>query len=1014
MQQKLTFGFSTNKVDQVKPNQRITFAELRDIITNRTSCPPQYDELQALAVDQYVNGSKLARAKLLQKKRMLPWVTLQGFCPTHHNDATLQFNGCLQIDWDIKTPDGQSRALKFLQKIKNLQPVGVMFAGISPSTFGVKILMTTTAKDKSQHKAAATQAIKYLADLFQMDESEFDPCSKTLSQPCFIPYERTPGQHFWQPDATKFDVCFLSTKVDDQRPTFKPFEIHDSANDVRSAVEFLQGSGKAWTANGRHDYLSVMVACKSLFSDGESVAWNILENCGQWIESTTRKQWASQWKSAKTNPRERGGVLFKLAYAAGWESPQQQAKRERLEAKQRIDQERKAAPLQKAVEVQPAPDLNNLIAQPGEYLAGVLQRHGLPLDSIIGRYVVSPTGSGKTSLIGEIVKRYPDRKVLVILPTNALINRVCERHPDAVKFVGGVRKLDGTERFIVSTANSFPALSSRINLREWDVFFDEAHGFTADTARGYKLKCLRRFHAIAKDLAKSITYLTGSDLYNFHPDFLKLQRLQITAPARVSKSATLIDANHVLATAVQSVRASVEAGRVPVMLLNDKYLKLAEVTRSLSDLSLAILNSERKEDDIFKQITKTGAIPAEVDAIITTSVFREGNDLYDGRAFDFFVVGQHHSSAIEQLSARARNASEVQVHIIRHDQRKTNSRQFDPIKYADYVANNAQALCNEQNNLSPHDDTSALFFERNLRRAIQYTPVEADQDGRLQVDYFGVNNEVFQAETAHEYKNDAYLISNLQKYGFSVDATIDTSDLQHDSELKEGIKEARGKCKEEKAAAHLAAVETLQKAINPDTLIRLAENAGKVPKAYKFAKDLHKEFGIPLRAAADLLPEVDSPKKFALLKNQITVDCLRENDTYLKSGRIVGLIIQKIDQVFKDGITTSAAELRRMLYQCLSLDKSINLDFLSPDELDKMEVVTANRKAVAILRMFFDVQHSGRDSKRVAKRVHEFTLTPLLKHSFMDTITSEQKTNVEFVARVERSFTGAIIEDAPF
>jgi hypothetical protein len=78
MQQKLTFGFSTNKVDQVKPNQRITFAELRDIITNRTSCPPQYDELQALAVDQYVNGSKLARAKLLQKKRMLPWVTLQG------------------------------------------------------------------------------------------------------------------------------------------------------------------------------------------------------------------------------------------------------------------------------------------------------------------------------------------------------------------------------------------------------------------------------------------------------------------------------------------------------------------------------------------------------------------------------------------------------------------------------------------------------------------------------------------------------------------------------------------------------------------------------------------------------------------------------------------------------------------------------------------------------------------------------------------------------------------------
>ena len=277
-----------------------------------------------------------------------------------------------------------------------------------------------------------------------------------------------------------------------------------------------------------------------------------------------------------------------------------------------------------------------------------------------------------------------------------------------------------------------------------------------------------------------------------------------------------------------------------------------------------------------------------------------------------------------------------------------------------------------------------------------------------------MNNDVFLAETAHEYQCDSYLISNLQTYGFSVDATIDTSDLQHDSELQEGIKEAREMCKEEKKAAHLAAIETLQKSINPANEIRQAENADRVPKAYKFTKDLVDTFGIPIRTAVDLLPDVDTPKKFALLRSQIAVDLLRENDAYLKSGRIVALLILKIDQMFKDGITTSAAELRRMLYQCLSLDRSINLDFLSPDESDKMEVVTANRKAIAILRMFFDVQHSGRDSKRVVKRVHEFTLTPLLKHSFMDTIPTEQKTNVEFVARVERSFSGAIIEDAPF
>ena len=1010
MQKELTFGFSTNRVDEIKPNKRITFAELRDIITNRTSCPSQYDELPALAEAWYIHGDESAKALLLQEKKLMPWVLLQGFCAKHHNDATLEPNGCLQIDWDIKTPDGQSRALGMLQKIKNLQPVGVLFAGLSPSTFGVKILFTTTATEVGQYKTAAAQAIKYLAGLLQMEESGFDPCSKTLSQPCFIPYERTLGQHYWQPDATKFDVCFLPTVVEDQRPTFKPFEIHSSADDVRLAVEYLQGTGKAWNANGRQDYLSVMIACKSLFSDGEQVAWNILSNCGQWLESTTRAQWAKQWAGIKKNSSESGKFLLKLAYAAGWESPQQRAAREWKEAKAQRDRGRKEQPLQKSANPI-STDLNNLCALPGEYLADVLQRHGLHLDSIIGKRVTSPTGSGKTTLVAEIVKQYQDKKIILIVPTIALVNRVCERHPDAVRFVGGIRKLEGNERFIVTTANSFPALHTRINLKDWEVFFDESHGFTSDTSRGYKLKTLRRFHAIVK-AAKSVTYLTGSDLYSFHPDFQKLERLTVTAPARIQKAATLIDAGHVLASAVAKVRESVNAGRFPVLLLNDKFLKLAEVKHSLKDLSLAILNSETKEDALFQQITKTGAIPAGVQAIVTTSVFEAGNDIHDGRAFDFIVVGAHHSSAVEQLSARARNAASVQVQIIRHDQRKTNNKPFDPVKSAQFIENKAQILCNEYNNRTDFDDGTYIVFERIVGNAIQHSPVVEDQDGRLQIDFFGLNNEVFLAETMHEYQCDAYLISSLQKYGFSVDATIDTSDLQHDSELQAGIKEAREICKAEKQAAHLEAVETLQKAINPATLILQAENAGKVPKAYKFAKDLQKEFGIPIRQAVDLLPDVDSPKKFALLKSQIAVDFLRSNDTYLKSGRIVGLIIQKIDQVFHDGMTTSAAELRRMLYQCLSLNKAIDLNFLSPDESDKLEVVTANRKAIAILRMFFDIQHSGRDSKRVAKRVHEFTLS--IKHSFVDTIPTEQKTNVDFGARVERSFLGAILEDAPF
>ena len=104
--------------------------------------------------------------------------------------------------------------------------------------------------------------------------------------------------------------------------------------------------------------------------------------------------------------------------------------------------------------------------------------------------------------------------------------------------------------------------------------------------------------------------------------------------------------------------------------------------------------------------------------------------------------------------------------------------------------------------------------------------------------------------------------------------------------------------------------------------------------------------------------------------------------------------------------------IRDRLYDCLSLDRSINLDFLRPNPDSKQDTITANRKAVALLRMFFDVEHSGRDTKRMCHRNKKYTLS--IKHSFSDTIPTEQKTNVDFGVRVERSFMGALIEDAPF
>ena len=201
MQQRLTFAFSTDRVDEKDPNKRtpnqqITIEDLRAIVTNRTYCRPSYDVLPTLAAAWYESGDKSAFDQFNRLKKDQPWITMSGFCPIGHENSTLQYNGCIQVDIDLKFSGGDKKALDILQKIKALQPIGVLFAGISGSTYGVKILFSTTAINVDQHKTASDQAIKYLAGLLQIEEKYFDNLG--ASQPCFVPYERT-IQHYFRP-----------------------------------------------------------------------------------------------------------------------------------------------------------------------------------------------------------------------------------------------------------------------------------------------------------------------------------------------------------------------------------------------------------------------------------------------------------------------------------------------------------------------------------------------------------------------------------------------------------------------------------------------------------------------------------------------------------------------------------------------------------------------------------------------------------------------------------------------
>jgi hypothetical protein len=941
MIENLTFSYSTDSVEtpaqRAKPNRRITFPDLQRIVTSR-SFPASYLDLPDLARRAYRDGDKQAADLLRTLKKDLPYFLASGFCPVHHNNETLQYNGVLQIDVDFKTADGDQQAADLLARVRHLQPTGVLLATLSPSTFGVKILLATDNTDKDRHREALAAGVEYLAELLAIDRKKIDTLG--ASQPVYVPFERTPGQAYFNEQA---DVLRLEFK---QQRNDATAAIQYDSDTVLQAAQFLIAH-QISVADCYDEYLKITAACKNAFGDdGLQIATDLLNNSAAFRSSNFSKK-----IKAKFNGLRRSGGKQISGATIVWHAQKNGF----------------------------TPDVVRnrtvLTARDGEYLTDVLDRHEIPLQDVCGKYIVSPTGSGKTTMVAEFARRYPQRRVILVLPLTATIRQFCADHPHAVKFTGGAqnRQISGDERLLVTTIQSFPALATRLDVRQFDVFFDEAHALTADASPAYKLRDLQKFLPAAKQ-AHTFTQMTGTPLYNFDPAQRDVERLEIRQRARIRKTAHWYNCDNILPKAVAMIRRSVEAGRLPFLLLNDKKLKLAEIETALQDVKLVRLNADRKDDPAFLAIATTGQIPADQQAIVTTTVLREGSSIYDARQVDFFIVGQHHSSTIQQITARCRTAQSVDVHLLKSKNRTPKDRSsFSPFRLAKLYERRAQQLCDEYNNRQPHDDEQALYYEHHLRAAIQTDPVLNDSDGRLQIDYLHLNNMVYQNETNAEHHDDRLQALNLRQYGFKIYGEhveyytgsmvlVRTVSAKHDPETAAAVKQARAQRKAEIKKAHHDALNALQNAISPAVVIRQAEQAGRVPAAYQWAKRLADKYGIGYADAIELLRDADTAKKYRLLENRICAERLRINKPYMNSGRLLAIQILALADRFRIGkqYQYTADDLRLALAEILALDKSVHIENWRPDPRDTDAVEKANRKAIALLRVFFDVERSGR------------------------------------------------------
>lgn len=906
MNQLLEFTFSgllnkvTDSPKKCEPNTKINLDSLVRIIKSEPPC--DFTKVRELTANSVQDGLQWTEIKTATKpfKEALPWFIFSGWCQTHHNNKNLSYNGCIQVDIDFKHTGGNQRAEIVKTQIKNL-PFTTL-AAISPSGFGVKALVKTTNENIEYHKEAATQVIKAISKALDIEVNYFD--SLGASQPCFVPYDK---EAYYNPGATIFEVHEQSGNLTD----FESVAVNINESDaIKFAERFAEQNGYPLLEGSKHMHLTYFSIAANLLGLEENEVWGYAENKRIKVES-----------NCISYPYE----TYRNSFGTwNW----------RLKQNKRND--------------------NRVVihGQPGQKLSDILN----PVD-IIGKSVVAPTGSGKTFLVAQ----YPGRKVIVC-PTIALVQNVCKEYE--AHQIGGehTKKIDFEAAkdmdFIACTYASFRKLSTFLWEYKDDIsiFIDEAHNFSASTSKAFQLKQLSEVLQLAKDF-KSITTLTGTEIFNAHP-FIEALPVIEARIGRPQKECYFVDGRDTIFTTAEAVKRSISKGRFPIVLFDNTGENLSTLKSYLSDIDgLRYFNSHKKQDSDFQQITQTGKIRDGVTGIITTSVLKEGNNIYNEKDFDIIILGSFHSATIEQISNRPRRAKSIQITVIRSSKRQTSDRWFNPSKYADFIKRNALEACKELNTKDALCDNEILYQEFKARQSIQTLPIQLNEDDetpQYKVDYLLLSNFVFIKQQMIENRNDELMKRNLSKYGIKVfdqvqELKIEANQLQ---------RTAAAVCREQQKTKELEQYNMELDNLANDTMP--AEYCDRMLKLYsktlskaqkKALKWFSTLYGITFNTDETIkeLRQIEGKQaRFVLLLKRLRIAQLENNSDYMQTNRKFVLVMKAIRATFKDGEILESEQIKERLINCLSLDKSFNTEIFEQEE--------RNTKVLRALRVFFEVK----------------------------------------------------------
>lgn len=692
---KNIFSIYTN-VGETSSNNTISLDELVEIIQQPNDL---VKKIRALSPSYVATGDKALKKSLGNLKSGLPYITAAGTFSERKNSGLIDYSGVVQLDVDIKHPDGFRLAHEVKGQLSKLPYVSLAF--ISPSGCGVKALAHTTNTNPDHHANAVEQLCAIIEELIadvvapvagKIKGKIVDTCGKALSQPLYL--------------SSDPDVYF--------NPSFEPWcFVYVEPKTELKTIKSWSGDIPERSNSHQEKILTRFVNRKKLIPGTENAPKLIgfANSVGIDREVLRNFMLAETW--AFDDVERIDYIYNKYSEQHG-----------QLAGEKIVE-----SPVPVVMEVLNAEiEQKNFTLEKGEYLSQKLDGRTITRNT----HIVAPTGSGKTHL-------QFDGPQCWVFPTTSLCWQFFTKNPHARTVWGEAPNQNGDRNFVITTYDSCAKALSHVDVSKFTLVLDEVHNFVVSSSLGYKLKALRSVLPFIP-VAKKVITLTATPFYNEITEFQGFDTITFKKKDTFKRNVQVLMSEESRKNDV--ARKIGERGNFSLVFLQTTdrtVLKSWENSVNAHGLDVVLINSQTKGSDEFENILLKNEIK-KGSVYISTSVIAEGVSIEtELDEVDVYIMGAHHPYLIEQMARRFRKIKTLNVFILTNSEEsesdvKTLSQvEVIGMSYREELKSAAQMM------VETYDGTGIKLADFNIVNFPLY-----EDDNGWQVDELMVENQTYQ------------------------------------------------------------------------------------------------------------------------------------------------------------------------------------------------------------------------------------------------------------------------------